>query len=356
MKLTKLFYHDKPLFGLDIGHDSLKVMQIQKPAGSRATITGYGSSHFASDAIQNGAVAKPEIIADAIHQLIEKSLVGSISSRRVACTLPTARTFSRPMKLPPMDTSAIGEAVRLEAEQYIPVPQTNLYLDYEISRQDDQGLELLLVAVPRNIVDSYMSLLQSLELEPVAFEPSINAASRLLPIESNADPGPAILVDIGTITTDIALFDKTLLVASTVNTGGNTLTDLIAKKLRLSPERAEQIKNQDGIAFSEKQQRILEAVKPALESLSREIQKSIRYYSERAGKTGKLSQIITVGGGALMPGLNQYLSKELRLPTRTLDPWQKISFGKLPRPEPADLPMYLTVAGEAILDPLEVTK
>lgn len=350
------FYRDEPLFGLDIGYDSLKIMQIEKPEVGGPVISAYGTSKFNASALQNGAIIKPEVIAEAMHQLIDKSLVGSLSTRRVACTLPTARTFSRPMKIPPMDTGSIEEAVRLEAEQYIPVPITNLYIDYEVSRQDNQGIELLLVAAPRIIVDSYLTLLESLELEPIAFEPSINAASRLLASETNTEPGPAILIDIGTITTDIALIDKNLLVSSTVNSGGNTLTDLISKNLRVSFERANELKNQSGIAFSEKQQRILEAIKPVLDELVREVQKTMRYYSERAAKSAKLSQIITVGGGAVMPGLNQYLAKELRLPTRTLDPWQKISFGKLSVPEPADLPMYLTVAGEAMLDPLEVTK
>jgi type IV pilus assembly protein PilM len=260
------------------------------------------------------------------------------------------------MKVPPMSREQITEAVQLEAEQYIPIPIDSLYLDYEVSYQDAQGMELLMVATSRKIVDSYLSLLQSLDLEPVAFEPSISAASRLLRILGDTGGEPSILIDIGSVATDIAVFDKTLQVSSNVNGGADTLTQTIARTLRISQEQAMQIKNQYGIAYSDKQQRIIDAIKPQLEALVHEIGKSQRYYSERGDKSGrKITRVITIGGGAVMPGLNQYLSKQLRLPTDYLEPWGKITFGSLKQPSELDRSMYITAAGEAILDPKEVT-
>lgn len=349
------FYRDEPLFGLDIGHSSLKAVQIERVAGKPPTVLGYGISPFAPEAIQNGEIIKPQLIADAVHKLFDKNLVGSISSRRVACSLPTSHTFSRPMKVPLMEHGQILEAIQLEAEQYIPVPITNLYLDYEISHQDAQGLELLLVAASKKIIDSYLNTLQSLNLEPLVFEPSIMAASRLLRLVGEAGTEPSILIDIGSVTTDIAIYDKTLLVASTVNEGGDSMTGLISRGLHITPVQAEELKNRHGISFSDKQQRVIDALRPQLETLVREIQKSIRYYSERTANSGKkITQIVTVGGGALMPGLSHYLSLELRLPTQNLVPWQAISFGSLALPPEADRSMYLTATGEAMVDSAEV--
>jgi type IV pilus assembly protein PilM len=348
------FYRDEPLFGLDIGHSSLKAMQIDRPLGKPPVVVGYGFSPFESAAIQNGVIVKPDSIAAAVHQLFEKGAVGTISSRRVACTLPTSHTFSRQMKVPLLNHEAIQEAIRLEAEQYIPIPINGLYLDYEVTHQDEKGMELLLVAVSKNIVDSYFQLFEALSLEPVAFEPSISAASRLIQLQGDAGEQPAVLVDIGSVTTDIAVFDKTLLVATTVSSGGDNMVQGIAQHLRLTHEQASTLKNEFGIAYSDKQQRIVDAIKPQLESLVREIEKSIRYHSERAQSGAKISRIITVGGGSVMPGFNQYLSKELRLPTYNLDVWQKISFGKLAPPSEIDLAMYSIVAGEALVKPEEI--
>jgi type IV pilus assembly protein PilM len=356
MNLNGILYRDKPMFGLDIGHSNMKAMQVSKLPGKPAVVTGYGISRFAPGAVVNGEIVKPELIAQAAHQLFEKNLVGTISSGRVACALPTAHTFSRPMSLPPMDHHDIIEAINLEAGQYIPIPIDNLYIDYEISRQDERGIELLLVATSRKIVDSYLNLLKALSLEPVAFEPSINAASRLLKIGGDSSSEPSILVDIGSVTTDIAVFDGTMLVSSTVNSGGDTITSLLSRNLHLTNEQAIALKTEYGISYSEKQQRVVNAIKPQLDSLVREIEKSIRYYSERASKSGKqISRVITVGGGAVMPGLNQFLSKELRLPCENFNPWDHVTFGSLAPPSEPDRSMYITAAGEAVLDPSEVS-
>jgi Tfp pilus assembly PilM family ATPase len=148
MNLNGILYRDRPMFGLDIGHGKMKAMQVDRLPGRPAVVTGYGISRFEPSAVVNGEIVKPELLAQAAHQLFEKNLVGSITSTRVACALPTAHTFSRPMSLPPMDHHDIVEAIHLEAGQYIPVPIDNLYIDYEVSRQDEHGIELLLVAAP----------------------------------------------------------------------------------------------------------------------------------------------------------------------------------------------------------------
>jgi type IV pilus assembly protein PilM len=349
------FYRDEPLFGLDIGHSSLKAVQMVREPSKPPTVSGYGIAHFDSAAIQNGVIIKPEIITAAMHELFEKNMVGAISSRRLACSLPTSHTFSRPMQVPVMDHKAILEAIHLEAEQYIPIPINSLYLDYEITHRDDKSMEVLLVATSKDIVDSYHRTLQSLSLEPVAFEPSINAASRLVQLAGGLNQQPSVIVDLGSVTSDIAVFDKTLLVATTVNSGGDHLTQALVQNLHLTHQQADELKNEYGIAYSEKQQRVVDAMKPQLDVLVREIEKSIRYYAERgAHSERKISQIITVGGGSVMPGLNQYLSKDLRLPTQSLNAWQNISFGKLTSPSEIDLAMYLIAAGESLVDPAEV--
>lgn len=349
------FYHDEPLFGLDIGHSSLKVMQFETSKGKAPRVAGYGYNDFPAGAIANGVIIKPEVIARSLHELISGHLVGSISSNKVACSLPTAHTFSRPMRLPTMDEGDIREAIHLEAEHYIPIPIANLYIDYEISRKGADGLEILMVAAPRDMVDSYVKLLESLELDPVALEPAINASSRLFKLADPSHNQPSLLIDFGSVATDIAVFDQTMFVNSTVAGGGDTLTGLISRALGIAVNEAGELKSKYGISFSAKQREILLAIQPMLDTLIREVRKIMRYYDDRAGKTGrKLVQVITIGGGATMPGLSQYLSKQLELPAKLLDPWQQLDFGPLPSPAAIDRSMYITVAGEAILNSAEV--
>ncbi len=351
------FYHDEPLFGLDIGHSSLKVMQLDTTGSQKPQVLGYGFGQYPPQAISNGVVVKYDALAQAIHDLFQEHLVGSISTKRVACTVPTAHTFSRAMKLPPMNDKDIAEAVHLEAEQYIPVAPGNLYIDFDIARRTDQGLEVLVVATPRNIIDSHIKFLEGVGLEPVALEPTMNASARFFGLADADSSQPTVLIDFGSDAIDLAVFDKTMFVNSTVNGGNDTMTNLVAQKLEISLANAYQIKNKYGISVSDKREAIQEALSPILDNLVREIRKVMRYYDERVGMGQRhIGQIVTLGGGATMPGLNEYLSAQLKLPTRVLDPWSQVDFGSLAPPDDSERPMYATVAGEALLDPRSILR
>lgn len=355
MNFSELFYRDKPLFGLDIGHSTIKVMQIDTDRGKKSRVVGYGMTNFPPQAIINGIVVNFQAIGKVMYDLFKDNLHGNIYTRRVACTLPTSHTYNRLMKIPPMAESDISEAIRLEAEQYIPMPINNLYIDYEISKRDDSGIELLMVATPKNIVDSYIKLLESLDLEPVALEPSVNGASRLFGYIDAAHSQPSILIDFGSVATDVAVFDKTMIVNSTLAGGSEAMTKSIAERLKLEPAKAFEMKSKYGIGVSNNQQQISEAVAPMLEDLTKEVRRVMRYYNERVGQSQRsIAHIITSGGGATMPGINQYLTRQMGLPAQTLDPWSTFDFGHLKKPSELEQSAYITVAGEAILDPREI--
>ena len=80
----------------------------------------------------------------------------------------------------------------------------------------------------------------------------------------------------------------------------------------------------------------------------------IRYYEERSGSSIKVGQVVTMGGGANMPGISEYLTSLLRLPVRMSNPWHSISFGKLQPPNSIEKSMYVTVAGLAVIEPKEL--
>lgn len=350
------FYHDQPLFGLDIGHSNLKVMQLETAPNQRPRVLGYGAGGYPAKSMANGVIVDYKAVSHALYKIFTESITGSITARRVACTIPTSRTFSRPMRLPLMDNEQLKEAVRLEAEQYIPLHPDNLYIDFEITHQDEQGLDVLMMAAPRNIVDSYMKLLEAIGLEPVALEPTMNATTRLFGLADPSHGAPTLLMDFGSLSVDMAAIDKTMFVNSTIAGGSDDIDNLISKGLNVSRQEAYDLKNKYGISTSKHQDEIIDAIRPLLENLIRECKKTVRYYNERAAANRKIVQIIIIGGGSNMPGLSQYLSRELELPTRMLDPWRQLDFGELKPPSEVERSMYVTVAGEAILKPKDIFK
>ncbi len=346
------FYRDKPIFGLDIGFSSIKVMQLT-PHGSKHRVTGYGVASFDSKAIDNGIVKDPEIIAKAAYELFDKHLIGDITTRRVVVAVPAARTFTRTLTLPKLAKKDLEDAVRLETEQYVPMSIDELYVDYDIIRSTEKEQELIAVAGPRDIVDSYQQLTALLGLETIAVETTIGAASRLF-MQAERSDVPTVLIDLGSLSSDITIYDKGLIVTGTVPGGGDSFTQAIATKLHVTRPEAHIIKTKYGLGLSKKQKEINETLAPILDQMIREIRRMIRYYEERSGSQSKIGQIVTMGGGANMPGLSEHMTNLLRLPVRMCDPWQHMEFDGLQPPNTVEKSMYVTVAGLALTMPKEI--
>lgn len=349
---TPLFYREKPIFGFDLGHDAVKVMQID-PGGKKDTVNGYGYIEFDSKAINNGVIVDHEKIAKRVYELITKHLVGTLDARRVAAALPVANTFNRILALPKMNHEELKQAVLLEAEQYIPMPVEDLYLDYEVAHQDSDGQEVLLVAAPKSLVDSYIQLFDILGLELALLETSINAVSRAVSHADNTGI-PTLIIDFGSVSSDISVYDRTVRVTGTAEGGGETITELIAKKMNITERQAYTIKTRYGLNAGKKQREIMEALDPLLKKLLSETKKMTRFYEDRASTQRKIEQIIILGGGANLPGLSAFLTDKLRLPTRLVDPWQNLSFGNLQPPHKLETTLYTTAAGLALADPREI--
>jgi type IV pilus assembly protein PilM len=359
MKNTKTsnFFHDKPLFGMDIGHGSLKVMQLDSPHPSNhknlPKVVGYGFTSFDNSAQENGIVVQPEIIAKAAYDLFKNNLIGDITTRRVAIAIPAYRTFTRSIQLPALSQKEIRESVQLEAEQYISMPLDELYIDYEIIRKTDENVEIFMVAVPQTIVDSYLELAEILGLETVLIEPTLSSSGRLYSLDERSDHA-SFIIDFGSLSSDISIFDKHILVTGTVQGGGVDFTRSIQNSLGVTEAEAGLIKTRYGLGVSKKQAQIHQALEPTLEQIVKEIRRMMRYYEERYGTDRPIAQIITLGGGANMPGLSEYLTNALRLAVRHNDPWQFLTFKGLQPPSAADKPMYTTVAGLSLANPKEV--
>lgn len=352
MSRPDFFYHDKPLFGLDIGSTNLKVLQLEPHKGVQA-VTGYGMASFDASAIRDGVVVDIEAIAKAAHTMFDHNIIGSITTRRVAVAIPAVRTFNRNLRLPKLSHKDLDQAVRAEAEQYIPMPLAELYLDYTIIEESEEDVELLLVAAPKRTIDSHFALLEVLGLEAVAIETTLSASARLFAQAEESDI-PTILIDFGSISSDITIHHKNMIATATVPGGGAIFTKAIRERLGVSDEEAHIIKTRYGLGVSKKQAEITEALTPTLNQLVKEVRRMIRYYQERSETEVAVQQIITIGGGASMHGLSEFLTNALRLPVRTCNPWQHITFGKLQPPNATEKTVYVTVAGLALLPPAEV--
>ena len=325
MKLS-VFDKRQPIFGLDIGSHEAKFMQL-RASGKRTRVIGYGASIFDDTTVIEGVIAEPEQLADTLRDSFHAPAMGHLSARSVAIGLPQSHLFTRLLTLPAMDSKKLREAVEWESQQYIPMPATDIYLDFEVVavQHDSSGrpreYDVLVVAAPRAIVDSYMKLLEFLHLTPHGMETSLVADIRAL--RKPHTKSQVLVIDAGSVATDMAIVTDMIRLTTTISIGGDTLSNVLAKRLKLSTIEAEEVKVKFGLAPSGLQPKIQAALAATLKALATEINKLIKFYEERStGKdTRKVERILLTGGASRMPGLAHFISQATKQTVDISSPW-----------------------------------
>lgn len=352
--MSRLFYKDKPIAGLDISSTGIKIMSIDP---KKWLVNGYGSLDLDPQKVKEALETEGNTyLIDNIKLMLAEKIVGDISSKQIAIAVPTARSFSRTFTLPIATEKALHDAVVLEADQYIPIPSTSLYIDHQVIERTKQEITVLMSAVPRVIIDNIVATVEAAGLQPILVEPSISSVGRVLTATEEGTL-PTVIVDIGPASTDIAILDQgTIRVTGGLAIGGNTFTLDIAKKLNVALENAHQLKVLNGLNAGPRQQKLKDALAPSLERIMSEVRKVMRYYDERISDTRKLEQLLVVGSGSNLPGIGEYFTDKLVMPARVASPWQKLDFGKLQEPPKQFRSRYITVAGLASISPGSIWK
>lgn len=352
--MSKFLYKDTPIIGLDISSTGIKLMSVDS---KKWLVSGYASADLEPLKMKEGMeLDDSTFLKDNIKSLLADKIIGSISSTRAAITVPTARSYTRTFTLPASAEKSLDEAVMLEAEQYIPIPVSTLYIDYQIIERGRKTIVVLMSAVSKVIIDNITRSVEEAGLTPILIEPAINAVGRVLTATEDGSL-PTIIVDIGPAHTDIAILDRgSIRVTGGLPVGGNSFTLNIAKKLNVSLENAHQFKVLNGLSAGPRQQKLRDALTPDLDRILVETKKVIRYYNERVNSERKLEQLLIVGGGSNVPGIGEYFTDKLVIAARVASPWQKLDFGAIQEPPKQFRPRYITVAGVASVNPGSIWK
>jgi type IV pilus assembly protein PilM len=348
--MKKLFFQDKPITGLDIGQTGAKIMAIDTKSWC---ILGYGGRDMEPAMIRESIESGNDYLANQLKELVNSHLHGRLPSNHVVVSAPTGRTYSRTITLPASAEKNLSEAVQLEAEQYIPVAVSELNIDYEVVERSGDTVTALMSAVPKKLVDALVTSCDKAGLRVVMVEPGLNAISHLVAATEQGHL-PTVIIDIGAVNTNIAMFDSTIRVTGAVPIGGNHFTLEIAKSMHILLDEAHTYKVKDGLQPGPKQDTIREALAPPLNKIIAEINKVVRYYAERLGNKKKIEQVVIVGGGSNVPGLGDFFTNELTMASRVANPWQMIRFAGLPEPTDQFRPRFITAAGLAMVNPQEI--
>lgn len=128
--------------------------------------------------ITAGAVKDPQRLAQSLKRLFQ---VAKISERFVVVGIPENKCFTKVLNLPKLKMNELAEAISWEADTYLPVESDTVYMDWKIINENQQdNIRILLIAVPKNIIDGYTTTLRQAGLTPVAYESTALSLIRLI--------------------------------------------------------------------------------------------------------------------------------------------------------------------------------
>lgn len=342
-------------FGLDISDLSLKIVKLRRKTRFLSLVS-FGETEIEPGLIKEGEIRDEDKLTEIIKEALKKIRGAKLKTKYVVASLPEEHAFLQVIQMPKMPEDDLKSAVIYEAENYIPLPPEEVYLDSQIVKPVVDSLDhfdVLIAALPKKTVDPYVSCLKKAGLVPYALEIESLAVARAL-VKKEISPFPLLLIDLGATRTSFIIFSGySLRFTGSIPVSSHKFTEAIAKALNIDLKKAEQFKIKHGI----KKKEIFEAAIPALTDLTEQIGKYLNYYQTHtshehlANNKRGVEKIMLSGGGANLKGLDDFLSLEFKIPVQLGNPWINI----LPEPlkEVPELPYekslkYATALGLAL--------
>ncbi len=296
--------------GIDIGTKVIRAVELSGKKG-KITLENYGEVNldFATKdffrsfdkktftpAVNNISVAIRAIVVEA-----------GIKTRQVVFSLPDFATFFTSFELPPMPKKELASAIGFEARKYIPLPLSELVLDWQLMSEGDApkaSNKVLVMAIPNTIVEQYKKIADQAGLELRAIEAEAMALKRA--VTRKGDPITCIL-DIGFQSTNISVADSGFLkTSSSFDVAGKDLTFSLSETLSIPTVEAEELKKKQGLLVNE-EGNISHVLNPVLSVISERAKKVVKDFELKEGK--KIERIIIAGGTSLLPGIVEYFDR-----------------------------------------------
>ncbi len=312
----------KSAIGLSIGTSSIKLVELKKVKNS-TKLLHFGMVALPQDAIVNREIVNPVAVTESLKTLLSQV---RLQGRQVCVSLSGNSVILKRMQLEVPNMKELQEQVFWEAEQYLPFDVSEVVMDYQLlSKGKDNQADVLLVAVKRAVLDTYMACVEDAGLAPAVVDVDFFALQNAFEANYPLQPSEsAVVVDVGASASKLVVVREGVPVFTKDSAlGGQNLTAEIQKHMQLSFSDAEALKT--GGVGDALPQEVSDLMNVMAENLGREIKRTLDFYS--ASSSGApLSYVILAGGGAKIPGLSRVVEDIVQLPTQIMNPFNAVSY------------------------------
>ena len=166
--------------GVEIGTSSIKVVALRP--GSPPSLQHALMVPTPIGSMRDGLVVEPQAVANELRALLADH---RITTKYAVTAVPNQAAVTRNILVPKMDRKDLQEAIKWEAERYIPYPIDEVSLDFDLlddlSTIPDEGqMEVVIAAAPTEAVARQVEVLRLAGLEPTVVDLKSFATLRAL--------------------------------------------------------------------------------------------------------------------------------------------------------------------------------
>ncbi len=321
--------------GVDIGTSSIKLVELRKKGG-RAVLETYSTLALGPYAqLDVGATTNltSDILAKAIADALKE---GTITTKDAAFSIPSSASLVFLLDLPSAITEKeLPNIVPTEARKYIPVPISEVTLDYWVIPHRQEGFydddktkaetipaksEVLTAAIHNDTLSKYRDLTKITGLDADIFEIEIFSSIRsTFAHELSA----VLLVDFGASKTKLAIVEYGIVRNfHIVNKGSVDITTSISKSLSVPFAKAEDMKRDIGLTGNGADRSVSDIAKLIVDQILSETQNVIQAFERKYEKP--ISKVILTGAGSLLPGFREHAGEVFRTEVVYGNPFDKV--------------------------------
>ena len=321
------FSRSKNLVGLDIGSSSIKLVELKDLGkGKGFHLLNASVEPLSPEAIVDGAIMDSGLVVDAIQRTFAAR---NVKASDCAIALSGHSVIIKRISLPVMTQEELAESIQWEAEQYIPFDINDVRMDYVVLSEGEPGrdnMEVLLVAVKRDKVNDYVSVISQTGKTPTVVDVDVFAVQNAYEVNYEVDPRKVVaLINMGAGVTNINILARGGTVFwRDISLGGNQFTEALQREFNLSFAQSETLKQGEAVdRYSPADARpVLDTVSAEMAS---EIRKTFDFFSATSSE-GPVDELVISGGCALTPNLLQVLRERFQVPTELMNPLRRIHF------------------------------
>jgi len=310
-----------PSFGLDISDESLKFVELIKTKNG-IRLGRYGEKDIPPGVIESGKIVDSKRMEELLFLLRKEEGIKS-----VRISLPEEQVYLFQLRLEKLGLKNVKEGIELALEEHVPIPAQDAIFDYDLVKEDAQSLEVQVAAIPKDIIENYLSIFKHSKIRIASCELEAQALCRA--VIKKGDLDTYMVVDFGKKRTGIFIVSYGIVMFTfTLDVGGVMLTNMIEKNFGISFEEADKLKQQYGLLRNSPNKELFSVLLNSVSVLRDEIVKHYLYWQTHKDEEGKnnppIKKIIFCGGDSNLIGLADYISVSMKSTVEMANVWVNI--------------------------------